>query len=308
MCYYILSMDGGGIRGVLTARLLQRIVEERSDFLSKVNLFAGTSTGALLAVGLAKGILPSKLVEIYQQNGSKIFDNNVVHEVGSLGGLISAKYGTQQRYDGIHEAVGDATLDELLPKHVLVASFELDSLNAAAPDRTPPRRWKAKFFHNYKGSQSDGHQKAMDVVMRSSAAPTYFPIYEGFIDGGVVANNPSMCALAQAIEPNTGGQDIKNVVLLSIGTGTKPQFMPERDSNWGIAEWNFKLLDLLFDSGSGLADYQCRQLLGSRYTRLNVNLQENIGLDAASKVGELVRLADACDLNSTLGWINDHWN
>ena len=81
------------------------------------------------------------------------------------------------------------------------------------------------------------------------------------------------------------------MVLLSVATGTKPQFMTERDSNWGIPLWNFKLIDLIFDSGSGLANYQCRQLLGDCYRRLNATLPENIGLDDAGKVDELVRLA-----------------
>lgn len=305
--YRILSLDGGGIRGVLTARLLENIVKVRPHFLDKVDLFAGTSTGALLAVGLARGLTPAALVSVYCENGPQIFGHNLVHQFGSLGGFVAAKYSTQQRLDGISSAIGTETLADLLPKHVLVSSFMLDSQNKHAPDPSPLRRWKAKFFHNYEGPQSDGHQKALDVVMHSSAAPTYFPIHEGFIDGGVVANNPSLCALAQAIDKNTGNQKITDIVLLSVGTGARPQVMTEENSNWGIAEWNFKLIDLLFDSGSGLADYQCRQLIGDCYRRLNPTLAENIGLDETAKIGDLVQLASDYPLGPTLEWVDKYW-
>lgn len=305
--YRILSLDGGGVRGVLTARLLERLAAAHPKFLASVDLFAGTSTGALLAVALAKGRTPAELVQLYRENGPRIFGHNLLHDVGSLGGFIAAKYSTQQRREGIQDIIGDGTLDDLLPKHVLVSSFALDSLNAHAPDPAPPRRWKAKFFHNYAGPDSDGAQKALDVVMRSSAAPTFFPVYQGFIDGGVAANNPSLCALAQAIHPATGGQVIQDVTLLSLGTGAKPQFSAAMDENWGIAEWNFKLIDLLFDGGSGLADYQCRQLLGDCYRRLNVDLPENIGLDEAGRMEELIKMADQSDLSAASEWIESQW-
>jgi patatin-like phospholipase/acyl hydrolase len=304
--YRILSMDGGGIRGILTARLLSRIETEIPGFSSSADLYAGTSTGSILAIGLAKKLTPKELVNLYVENGPLIFADDILHRIGDLGGLTGAKYTTENRFDGIHPTIGDITLSELLPKNVLVTTFQLDSKSPIAP-APGPRRWKAKFFHNFPGDDGDGGERAIDVIMRSSAAPVYFPIYQGFIDGGVVANNPSMCALAQALHPKTGKQDIREVLLLSLGTGTKPQFIGAMDGDWGLKQWGFNLLDLMFDSGSGLADYQCQQLLDGCYQRLDVDLPNNIGLDDVNSIEKLTHLADACDLAPILAWIKDQW-
>ena len=75
---------------------------------------------------------------------------------------------------------------------VLIPSFQLDN---QAP-HAGQRQWKPKFFHNYPGPDSDGAELVVDVAMRTSAAPIYFPTYQSYIDGGVVANDPSMAALA----------------------------------------------------------------------------------------------------------------
>ena len=303
--YPILSFDGGGIRGVLTARLLERIVAKRPDFLSQVKLFAGTSTGSILAMGLAKGLSPSELVSLYKERGKDIFHQSLPHQFISLGSLIGAKYTTQERHDGLKPYFDGITLGQL-PRTVLVVTFQLDSQNPIAPAPNPPRRWQGKIFHNYPGGPF-GDQKALDVILRSSAAPAFFPIYQGFIDGGVVANNPSMCALAQAINPETGGQNIHDVVLLSLGTGTRPEFLTHTDSSWGIGEWGFSLIDLLLDSGTGLADFHCQQLLGDCYRRLTVNTEQNIGLDAVDKINELIELADSQELGPILKFIDEQW-
>jgi uncharacterized protein len=307
--YRILTCDGGGIRGILTARLLERLVQKRPNLLSQVDLFAGTSTGSFIAIGLAKGLTPTQLVNVYQEQGPRIFHRDVLHELGSLWGFRRARYQTQPRFDGLHPSIGDITLDELLPKHVLVSSFQLDWNNGEdSHPKKPPHTWKAKFWHNYEGPDSDGAEKAIEVIMRSSAAPTYFPIYEGYVDGGVVANNPSLCALAQAINQQTGGkQDIKDVVLMSVGTGAKMTSITSRDGDWGIEEWGFSLLDLIFESGSGLADYQCQQLLGECYARLNPDLGESIGLDAVGQIKTLIAKANDYDLGPALDLIDGQW-
>lgn len=308
--YRLLSLDGGGIRGLLTARILERIVEQRPDFLDQVHLFAGTSTGAILAVALAKGISPSELVKLYQEKGQDIFHQDIWHRVGAVWGLMEARYTTENRLNTLRPYFADITLKDLLPRHVLVTTFQLDADNPISPAKpTQAHTWKAKFFHNYEGDDSDGEQSALEVVMRSSAAPTYFPIYQGYVDGGVVANNPSMCALGQAIDQKNGGkQDIKNVALMSIGTGTKNINIPSTDGNWGLKQWGSTLLDLIFESGSGLADYQCRQLLDGCYLRLNPDLGGDVGLDDLKAIDLLLTAANNLDLKDTLRFIDSQWS
>jgi patatin-like phospholipase/acyl hydrolase len=307
--YRIMSLDGGGIRGILTARLLERIVNTKPGLIGQVDLFAGTSTGSFLAVALAKGLAPAELVNIYRTKGPHVFHRDVLHDLGSLWGFRRARYQTKNRFEAIHPVIGDGTLDDLLPKRVLIATYQLDCRNEIDPvPPEQPQTWKAKFFHNFPGPDSDGQQKAVDVIMRSSAAPTYFPIYQGFADGGVVANNPSVCALAQAINTTVGGQqDIKDVVLLSVGTGMKRTNITSRSGDWGIEEWGFSLIDLLLESGGGLADYQCQQLLGDCYIRLNPDLGASIGLDDVDEIDTLVAKANSYDLAPVLTWIEQQW-
>ena len=120
----------------------------------------------------------------------------------------------------------------------------------------------------------------------------YFPIYQGYVDGGMVANNPSSCALAEALHPDTGKQRLEDVVLISVGTGDSPRAIPSTNGDWGVAQWGLSLVYILFEGSSGLADFQCSQILAGRYRRVNMNLPHGIGLDDVSRIDALVELAD----------------
>src|SRR5712691_6048927 len=90
--YRILALDGGGIRGVYTSVLLRRLSEQVPGFLDRAQLLAGTSTGGILALALAKGMTANELVALYQDNGNQIFSRSLLREIGDLGDLIGAKY------------------------------------------------------------------------------------------------------------------------------------------------------------------------------------------------------------------------
>ncbi|MGH9638676.1 MAG: patatin-like phospholipase family protein, partial [Bryobacteraceae bacterium] len=219
--YRILALDGGGIRGLYTAILLNRLAKEVPGFTNRADLLAGTSTGGILALGLAWGIPVEALIYLYKNRGAGIFARGAWHELRDLGDLVGAKYDNKDLVHLARVAFGNSTLDDLLPRHVLVPTFDLD--NQAKPPN--PRMWKPKFFHNFAGPDSDGAQKIADVVLRTSAAPTYFPVYQGCVDGGVIANNPSMAAVAQALDAGTGKQQLNDLRVFSVGTGITPAFV-----------------------------------------------------------------------------------
>ncbi len=125
--YRIVALDGGGIRGVYTAVLLQRLSKEVPGFLDRADLLAGTSTGGILALALAKGMKPDELVALYQDNGGQIFSRSLLREIGDLGDLIGAKYNNANLEKLLRDKFGDMTLDGLLPRNVLIPSFDLDS-------------------------------------------------------------------------------------------------------------------------------------------------------------------------------------
>jgi uncharacterized protein len=297
--YRIRALDGGGIRGLYTAVLLSRLEAQVPGFASRVNLFAGTSTGGIIALGLAKGMAPQALIDLYEDDGTSIFSRTLWHEIRDLGELVGAKYDNKNLIR-IQAALGNGTLNDLLPRHVLIPSFDLD--NQAAPPA--PRMWKPKFFHNFAGPDSDGAQKIADVALRTSAAPTYFPVHQGYVDGGVVANNPSMAALAQAIDADTGRQNLGDLKLLSIGTGITPAFVSGDTLDWGLAQWATVLANMMLEGVMGVADYECQRLLGPNYFRLAPVLPAPIALDCAEKIPSLIEDANQVDISAAVAWLN----
>jgi len=194
MTYRILAFDGGGVRGVYTAVLLQRLSTEVPGFINSVDLLAGTSTGGIIALGLASGRTPIELVSLYRDNAAKIFDSSWLHQLADLHGVSGAEYDNTNLAQILKELFGSLRLGQL-SKKVLVPSFQLDNQEPQAGKR----KWKPKFFHNYPGPDSDGSELVVDVALRTSAAPVYFPTYQVYVDGGVAANDPSMAALARSI-------------------------------------------------------------------------------------------------------------
>lgn len=309
--YQILSLDGGGIRGVLTAVLLSRLTREAPDLLGAIDLFAGTSTGAVLALGLAASLPPEKLVDLYVTHGRDVFADTAIDNVRDVGNLIGAQYGNANFKRLLVQYFGDRRLRDL-PVKVLVASFDLDN---DAYDPAAFRTWKPKFFHNFPGPDSDGAERLVDVALRTTAAPTFFPVYQGFVDGGVVANNPAMCAIAQALstallraraDSTTGATRrvrLEDIALLSIGTGKSPQYLTEQSADWGLSQWARPIIDIMISGGVDVVDYQAAHLLGPRYLRLNPRLDMNVPLDDVSAVPQLVAEAQRLDLGPALDWL-----
>jgi patatin-like phospholipase/acyl hydrolase len=299
--YRILSLDGGGIRGILTSRLLERIESVCPGFLGSIDLFAGTSTGAILALALASGRTPGHISVLYRDHGSEIFEQTVFDALGDVDRIVRADYDNRALKERLAEEFGTMLLGDI-ERSVLVSAFDLDS----GTPRNGLRSWKPKFFHNFVEPTDDREQLVVDVAMRSCAAPTYFPIYQGFVDGGVVANNPSMCALAQALNKATADRTPSKIVLLSLGTGANPRYLEADDDSWGYLQWAPNLLSIMFEGPSGIADYECAQILGSRYHRVNPVLSEPIGLDAIDRIPTLEQIAEQVDLADTQRWIEHY--
>ena len=306
--YRILALDGGGVRGTLTATILQRLSEQVPGWLDEVDLIAGTSTGGILALGLARGLTPAELQELYCDNCAEVFDDSWLDNILDLGQVVGAQFSNKNLAKMIDKVIGPVRLDEL-EKRVLISAFDLDNEAEEALERS----WKPKFFHNFPGEDSDGHFLARDVALYTSAAPSYFPAVDGYIDGGVVANNPSMAALAQVLDYRADIPErplLNEVRLLSVGTGKPLNFIHTRRKylDWGYAHWVKPILDIMMDGSMGLADFQCQQLLGRhQYLRINPVLTEAIGLAAYKKVDELMHIGETCDLTEAVEWLENSW-
>lgn len=282
----ILSFDGGGCRGILSARILARLCTANPKFLDSVDVFAGTSTGGIIALGLANGLTPDQLVKFYWYNANSIFDSSWKHDISSVGELIGSDYDNKQLHSVLFSIFGYAGLISL-KKHVVIPSFMLDNM-ATLPD---VRSWKPKIFHNF--PNGDQAQKIVDVAMSTSAAPTYFPSWENYIDGGVVLNNPSLAAVAQTMESLQ--VSIDDINLVSIGTGFSPEYIEGMNLDWGVTQWARPLIDILINGSVNTTHYICKQMV-KKYTRIQPTLDANIRMDDTTKLQYLINFADTVTL------------
>lgn len=324
--YLILTCDGGGIRGLIPALLIQQLDQEL-NFLERVDLFGGTSTGGIIALGLAGEVPVSNIVDIYLTKGAEIFKpydpfslaapepppaalTRVHPQALSLpGDLLHVKYSD----DGLKKLITETypatkKLSEL-ERQVLVTTLDLYDVARSS--------WAPTALTNLAGSNTDDIT-VLDAALSTSAAPVYFPphvyVHDGqkkaFADGGIFANNPSMLAAAQVISSGTLkalGLAFENIKLLSIGTGFTQDGIPPRNLLpplwYGVLAWlspitlpptpQFPLLSALMDAVSDVDSFQCKQILGNNFRRANVQLTQPIDLDDYQKVGELRKMADA---------------
>lgn len=304
--YRILSIDGGGIRGLITAIILQRIIKTPGleNILDLVDLIAGTSTGGLLALAIAKRMDIAEIREVYEERSRNIFDDSWFDDLVDMGKLLGADYNITGLQKELKRLFGNTTLGDL-EKKVLITSFNLD--NEKEPGK---RTWNPKLFHNFDGEGNDKDCLARDVGVYTSAAPTFFPSVEGYIDGGVYASNPSMCGLAQTQDPRYEPNPVlDDVLLLSIGTGTSLQYIEGKSHNWGYAQWAKPLVNLMLDGTNGIADYQCRQMLHERYHRLAPVFPAGvkISMDDTKKIPTMIDFAENVQIEDTINWLNRVW-
>lgn len=309
--YRILSLDGGGIRGIIPAIILQRLNADAAlaGWLGQANLIAGTSTGGLLTLGLGHGLPPEDLRSFYEDRGDDVFEDSLFDDLKDLGKLRGADYNTEPLERELKNILGEATKLKDLNPRVLITAFDLD--NEEDRHAGEPRRWKPKLFHNFPGPDSDGERLAYKVGLYTAAAPTYFPTVDGFVDGGVFATNPSMCALAQTQDSRSTDPrpSISEIVMLSIGTGTSLIHIEGQKLDWGYIQWAPPLVNLLLEAVAGVADYQSSQILGERYHRLEPIFPPGttVAMDDIEKMPFMIEFAEGLDLTSTAQWVKDRW-
>jgi patatin-like phospholipase/acyl hydrolase len=306
--YRILSLDGGGLRGLITARLLHRLDShpDIAGWLADVDLYVGTSTGGILALGLAMGKSPDEICSLYKNRGNRIFDDSIWDDIRDLGKTIGADYSNKNLKAELTNMFGTKKLSDI-HKKVAIPTFDLD--NEAGRNK---RTWKPKIFHNFIGPGSDGGALIADVALYTSSAPTYFPSADGYVDGGVFANNPSIVAIAQAISQKNAASErakLDDLVMLSVGTGVSLTYIKGNSLNWGYAQWVKPLINVLMEGVAGISDYQAQQLLADRYHRLQIvfDPSETIPLDAVNKLDRMDQIASGHKLDETIKWIKDSW-
>lgn len=273
----VLAIDGGGIRGIIPALVLAEIERRTGKGTAELfDLIAGTSAGGIIALGLTRpstagGGKPEHtakaLCRFFKEDGQRVFERSIWRRMGSVSGWLEEKYSSKGIEEVLKEYGGSARLSEALTE-VLVTSYNIEV-------REP-------YFFKRKKAQAEGQDFPIwEVGRATSAAPTYFePIKlraENFalIDGGVVANNPAMCALVEARKLHPGQKDF---LVVSLGTGDHAHPIPFRKARrWGKVGWLWesRILEVVFDGVSDAVDYHLGKLLpADRYYRFQIALHQ----------------------------------
>jgi patatin-like phospholipase/acyl hydrolase len=283
------------------ATLVKRLVDQFPNLLDQVDLFAGTSTGSVVALTLASGKNASTLVDFYSiENLRSAFSPSHLN-------IFRPKY-SNAHFKNLLEThfPGNPRLRDLEHK-LLAPSFQLDD---------PKRKdWRPVFFHNF----PDSHHLddlVVDVALRSAAAPTIFPSHQGFIDGGMMANNPSTAAIAYALGHAQPRPALEDLWVLSVGTGLSPSIITQNTQSWGVVQWMLNpfrspsepLLNVLFDGVVEADAIMSRHMVRPHYWRLNPPLAQATSLDNWKAIPQLIKTAEEFDLKPTFEWIAKEWN
>ena len=276
----VLSLDGGGIRGIIPALVIAHLERQMGAPASELfDLIVGTSTGGILALGLAlqdeqgRPLLAAKrMVALYERHGGEIFERSLWRKLRTAGGLFEEAYSHEALETILQRYFGEKRLSDC-GTPVMVTSYDIEHR-------------KTVFIKSWHSDHSE--LLCAEASRATSAAPTYFEPMNlewaeqsrTLIDGGVFINSPAVSAYAEArkLFPD------EPIAMLSLGTGELTRSIPYDEARtWGSALWVMSLLDCMFDGASKAADHQMRLFLGDHYLRLQTQLHYAIDdMDDAS--------------------------
>lgn len=255
----LLSIDGGGVRGKIATVFLAHLEQELNRSLfDTFDFFAGTSTGALIVLGItANKFSGQQLDALYTiPNLRRIFKKPFF---GILPYYPGAKYIGEGKRELFTEIFGQKQFLDI-PKPTLVTAYDFVNTQAVV-------------FKSSGGSDSDYGPTVVEVADATTAAPTYFPSVvtsaakpRNLIDGGVAATNPSLCLVSEVLKH---GYSLDEIGLVSIGSGQHSlrKILPTAQ-NWGSLAWiQHGLIDDFMLGDSSLTQYQCKMLLDDNYLR-----------------------------------------
>jgi hypothetical protein len=229
----ILSIDGGGIKGVFPAAFLAEIEDRVGGSVADYfDLIAGTSTGGIIALGLGLGFSAREILSFYEQNGAEVFRGRRFQRVRSLFG---PRYDSEPLRRALNVHFGERRLGESRKRLVI------PSMSLATGDvyiyKTP----------HHPRFERDYTERVVDVAMATASAPVYFPAHRSatgipLVDGGMWANNPTGMAVVEAI--GTLGWPAGSLRVLSLGCTTPPFSLGRgRLEAFGLGQWALKLVD-----------------------------------------------------------------
>ena len=311
MVIRVLSIDGGGMRGVGAAHMLayletQLLAAGKPGVADSFDLFVGTSTGAIIAAGLATDGYeghdrsPAKLRQLYYDYGSRMF-TPALKGLNPFG-LMRGKYREESKGNALKEVLGEITIGKL-KRNFLATSYNIgDGPGPVFVNGGP----------NYPLSDRAYDSLPLwQVVNASSSAPIYFDpsiltgefVADQGVDGGLFANNPAMCGYVEAralFGKALAAIAQDDIIVVSFGCGQQSLRFPSR-KRWGLLQWaapwyGMPLLEAMFDGQSATVSHQMKHLLHDRFFRFDFDLRSlgKVALDDA-RHPDLDRVKNAAD-------------
>ena len=327
----VLSIDGGGMRGLFSSAYLEGIVKlannkygvDINDFGKQFDLIVGTSTGAIIGSGLAAGIPLEIISSLYADHGEEIFPKQLPKSKFKL--LFHRRKEINKKGEAVlkkilTETFGSLTLGEVYQERRI-------GLVIPAVNCTTHKAWVFKTPHDSTSSGRDDDYTLVDACLASSAAPIYRSLAaikqpgsstttDMFVDGGLWANNPVLIALIEALRSSDAETSIE---IYSLGTTPPPtgSVLDSTDPHWGLGDWEFgaKAIDLALDSQTWVYDQMVKMLIPHldcpvkiiRFPQPNPSAEQSklLNLDnASSKTVDLLKQLAVTSIDETNQIIN----
>lgn len=287
----ILSLDGGGIRGILPAMMLsymEKALQLKSGnpdarISDYFDFIAGTSTGGLLTAALLTPdpqnpsrpkLTAKQATDIYLNEGGRIFSRSIWKRVRSMFSMVQERYNSKQLQKSLKKAIGEETLLSKLIKPCMITAYDIFDRKAIFFASEDAAKDKSKDF------------KAWETALATSAAPTYFePVRmrsQGgnlftLVDGGVFANNPAMCAYTEVQKMQGFFKDFpeptaNDMLIVSMGTGSeKKQYSYHDMKSRGQIGWIRPIIDIFMGGSTNTANYQLEKIFINAHSRSKDN-------------------------------------
>ena len=310
--FQILSLIGGGIRGAFVTSYLRELEQKLGKPIAEsFDLIAGTSTGGIIAAGLALGRSAEQMHDFYRVHGASIFTEREPYRAKSMYRLVypMVNWIFRKRTGGELDTAFRARYCPHALEKAFAEGFALNTLGDIECTRLimPAVNLTKGEPHVFRSTHLpralvDKDIKIADAVIATTAAPTYFPHRQigdsAYVDGGVWSADPSMLAVAEAIriqqflkQLDPGAPIVTNEIhLLSVGTGISNYSLTPPGGDAGLLFWASRIADLMGMAQSQGVHLPLKFFLGDRYRHVNFKMTEKWGLDDVEHIPDLFEM------------------
>lgn len=325
--FTILAFVGGGIRGLLSVTILNRLYNIKRSVVTGTDLIAGCSTGSIITSELLARKTPLDLIDLFK-GGEITFYNKMNPDPNTPAYPIDEALASQEALHG-QTKVADAG------RNVLFVSFNVGGLLTQDDGRVVPKPWDSVMFTNMLKSEQDkldgldGNADTPIAVAAASsgAMPGQLGSLEGNVDGTYFNHDPTLAAIALAVR---NGWPLEQIVAITIGTGLMPDWIASDTHRWGANQWSTgennpfdntppflinqqgssPMLDMCL-SGTSVQTMprMVKMLLGDRYANINPTLPCFIPENSTNSqaIALLERHGQTVDISAAEELIRKYW-